>query len=583
MQARIEDLERKLATARRHSFEPEDIDSNGGFSTQHSASRAMSDPIPTPVSSQANLALYGNGFTSYPSTSATEPPTTMSPGLENVVEPPSHTVLPWTSGQLDFLEGAAAQAGAVHLSLPASTVAHLLRTHAVWFHPAFCFTMRPYFLRDSACGGPFSSPLLIASICLHATRFTRHHLEQDLLTRVRLLLGQTLHQEPTIPTVQSLLFLSAFELGRGSLSQGWLYSGMAYRMAVDLGIFSKVRSKDLDPVHSAMTEQLAWSCFSWDKAVSLYLGRTPSLPKPPNFEPRISIELGETIVWKPYFDSEETQDNVASSTLSTLSHVGSCRIALCKLMVIVNDILLTIYVNRPAEPLAFVSQTRQRLEQWRTESPGYLIVDPRGAECPPPPHVLTLNALYHAASILLNRPFRQVPGCLAACRTAAEAIEGLVVIFDNSYGLTHVTYLLAYCAYTAATVTVLDMHDGVDGSPRAANSYLRALYGIRKGCPGIQPSIDIIVKAFDTGNSATYSPPCAQLGPSNTAISLDFLPASPFDPSMEQSNCQSMDDLNSIQFGGLDTFAMEWSRVPMEGFDEYVALENEKQGIFQAT
>jgi hypothetical protein len=41
---------------------------------------------------------------------------------------------------------------------------------------------------------------------------------------------------PSIPTVQALLLLSAQECGQGNLSQAWLYSGMAFRLLVDLGI-----------------------------------------------------------------------------------------------------------------------------------------------------------------------------------------------------------------------------------------------------------------------------------------------------------------------------------------------------------
>jgi hypothetical protein len=39
-----------------------------------------------------------------------------------------------------------------------------------------------------------------------------------------------------IPTIQTLLLLSAQECGRGNRTQAWLYSGMAFRLLDDLGI-----------------------------------------------------------------------------------------------------------------------------------------------------------------------------------------------------------------------------------------------------------------------------------------------------------------------------------------------------------
>lgn len=104
------------------------------------------------------------------------------------------------------------------------------------------FVSRPAFLRDTAVGGPLSSHLLQAVLCLDSTRFVEHAWSEDLLARVHLFLGQELHREPFVSTVQALLSLSGGEIGKGRMSQSWLYSGMAFRMAVDMGIFVRPRS-----------------------------------------------------------------------------------------------------------------------------------------------------------------------------------------------------------------------------------------------------------------------------------------------------------------------------------------------------
>ncbi len=61
----------------------------------------------------------------------------------------------------------------------------------------------------------------------------------------------------------------------------WLYSGMAFRIAIDLGIHlpsDKLQSyaKSLSPEDIEIRKRLFWSCFTWDKAISLYLGRMPN-------------------------------------------------------------------------------------------------------------------------------------------------------------------------------------------------------------------------------------------------------------------------------------------------------------------
>lgn len=80
----------------------------------------------------------------------------------------------------------------------------------------------------------------------------------------------------TIPTVQTLLLLSAQECSQGNTSQAWMYSGMAFRMIDHLGICvdSELHFSDED---IEIRRRLFWSCYFWDKIISLYLGRSPSL------------------------------------------------------------------------------------------------------------------------------------------------------------------------------------------------------------------------------------------------------------------------------------------------------------------
>lgn len=96
---------------------------------------------------------------------------------------------------------------------------------------------------------------------------------------------------PRIPTVQTLLLLSAQECGRGNRTQAWLYSGMAFRLVEDLGISvdsrKYSRSVPFSDEDIEVRNRLFWSCYFWDKLISLYFGRSPMIQHSRVSPPRI--------------------------------------------------------------------------------------------------------------------------------------------------------------------------------------------------------------------------------------------------------------------------------------------------------
>lgn len=338
------------------------------------------------VASPEDVAL-DEGETYYETTSAIHDPETVRSRSEG--SGPLRCKLPtMNSTQLAFWGDRVHETASTLLGIPSDTIRHLLDTHWTWVHPTFMFVNREVFLKDTATGGQYSSPLLLSVLCLHSTRFTDRHLSEDLLARVNLLLGQEIHKGGSVTLAQALLQLSAREIGEGNVSQSWLYSGMASRICIDLGLYTRdwTISADADPVvirRSQVSYQLAWSCYLWDKAVSLYFGRSPSLPEPPMSDSNFDTSADEEIIWRPTGDEQGER--------GAYSHKISCFHNFCKLGVIINDILLNIYGRlRTATVLEFVQKTQHRLHQWRSESPKALTVYPscRPQHCPPP-HILT--------------------------------------------------------------------------------------------------------------------------------------------------------------------------------------------------
>jgi hypothetical protein len=117
-----------------------------------------------------------------------------------------------------------------------------------------------------ATGGQYYSEFLLTVICAHAAKYQDGGCEQFLLVRVRRLLGEAIQQPSSIPTVQALLQLSAREIAIGAISQAWVYSGIAFRMASDLGLqHNGPYIRGLGPVDLEIRRRLFWSCYFWDK------------------------------------------------------------------------------------------------------------------------------------------------------------------------------------------------------------------------------------------------------------------------------------------------------------------------------
>ena len=113
---------------------------------------------------------------------------------------------------------------------------------------------------------------------------------------------------PTVATVQALVIMSAIEAAYMRDARGWLYSGMALRLAVDLGLQLKsddyVRSGELSPAEATTRKVAFWGTYFLDLGWSYYVGRLTmhidddgiTIPIPSRHQNQ------GTKVWEPYVD-----------------------------------------------------------------------------------------------------------------------------------------------------------------------------------------------------------------------------------------------------------------------------------------
>ncbi|KAJ6145488.1 hypothetical protein N7470_009383 [Penicillium chermesinum] len=421
----------------------------------------------------------------------------------------------------------------------------LLRLHWCWLHPSFLFVYRPAFTRDllqSALQGHdtiYCSATLFKVLCAHSCRFIRDpealwsaetqkenfaQLSNRLMTEAKAHLAMETLSQPSIPTIQALLQQSALDIACGRSSSSWLYSGMAFRMAIDLGLHV---SPDVLQRHSLalstedveIRKRLFWSLYAWDKHISLYLGRMP------NFfmgAESVSLDFLDDFMdqepWEPFYGPDPASTELPAYS-AVPGHIVSCFTQLCKLCKLISQMLLNLYSSSsvsetPSTPsaraAAFVDIDR-KLQQWHDSLPSYLHISPdKIPELSPPPHITSLNLMYYNTLILLHRPLVSSGQALCSeasrqswkiCRSATTTIYHLLQMYIKTFGFHHITYMNSYCTYTAATTAVYQLETShISPHPEHTNeavwTELRFLLDILQrtssSMPGLNRSIDII-------------------------------------------------------------------------------------------
>ncbi|KAM5350776.1 hypothetical protein ACJ41O_007281 [Fusarium nematophilum] len=443
--------------------------------------------------------------------------------------------------------------------IPRNIMAKLLHLHWTWVSPMFMWVYRPAFIRDMATGGRYYSEFLLTVICAHAAKYQDGNCADFLLARARRLLGTAIQQPSSIPTIQALLQLSARDLAHGSISQAWVYSGIAFRMASDLGLqHSSKDVKGLSPVDLEIRRRLFWGCYFWDKydtastmddglgakglisvtrATSLYAGRLPAVTElldPSSLD--LADDSTEQDVWTPYYgDSLNLTRLTHDQYPSMKSHAVSCFVNSCKLSIIINDIIVQLYSRRSRTITeAALKDIKLRLDVWRAQSPAHLRYDPDHLPtiCPPP-HLISQNLLYFTSVILAHRPFWSVPAYYQVCISASQSIEKLVLLLESTFGLENITYLMGYCIYTGASAILEDAKGGSESAHATLRTFLRALNTGMRRCPLLERSLNIIVKGMNCA-PARQSAVVDQMTEADAAMATNsYIPAFPYiDPAL---------------------------------------------------
>ncbi|KAH8156614.1 hypothetical protein CIB48_g11632 [Xylaria polymorpha] len=286
-------------------------------------------------------------------------------------------------------------------------VTHLLNMYFNWHYPYFTTLSRSLFYRDFYRGKrhatshktAYCSSLLVNAMLALGCHFTNvasaYAVVGDSWTKgdhffgeaKRLIIDNDEYEKPRLTTVQALALMSVREAGCGREAKGWVYSGMSFRMAQDLGLNMNLGGingdlENLDEKEVDARRVTFWGCFLFDKCWSNYMGRLPQLPKNSYSVPKYDVFPEEDAEgWSPYTDlgfdegsKQPARTRAIGLQLSTLCEISS-------------DLLLFFYhpshigqSSGKSVELKKLSELHRRLEEWHKQLPAEL--EPKDGQLP---------------------------------------------------------------------------------------------------------------------------------------------------------------------------------------------------------
>ena len=558
LQERIQQLESRQVVPREESMsltfagqdeESISVDARGDLS-YHNLTSAIHE---TPVENESVSPVVGGEppVSSNLSTSTGTATATTGAATDQASEAESRRMLVANAGLQRMQEDQHLHIVANYADIPVPLLRTLLDLYWCWLHPSFLFVYRPTFTRDmpllaqseedgSRVRRSYCSDTLLKVMNAHSCRFVRdpagtwdplgrnetfQQFADRLASEAQVALAMETINPPSIPTIQALLQQSARDMAYGRSSQAWLYSGMAFRMAIDLGVHVSTErlqryARWLSPEDIELRKRLFWSLYAWDKQISLYLGRMPNfLAGTESIPLEFQDDYTETEPWQPFYGSDRL-DKTDNPYPPTPGHVISCFTALCKLCKILCRLMLELYSPgshpraesvRDSKMAVFVT-INEELGQWWVGFPPFLKIDPQQIPAiSPPHHIASLNLMYHTTLILLHRPrvagqrdlnAPAVQRSWKICKTAMRNIHDLLQMYIGTFGFSHITYMNSYCTYTAATTAVyqLEIDDEQQKAAGPARNtswielkfFLDILQRTAVSMAGLNRSIDII-------------------------------------------------------------------------------------------
>ncbi|KAJ5110128.1 hypothetical protein N7532_002773 [Penicillium argentinense] len=256
--------------------------------------------------------------------------------------------------------------------------------------------------RDGSESPYYSRPLVDSMCALGAAYVPKFHpelvtfprsLSEFFGERARTLL-ECEFENPSLSTIQTLVILSHHEASNTKDTRGWLYSGMAMRLAFDLGLHLDMTpyvEKGIISIEECrMRRTIFWAAYLNEQFWGYYLGRSVRSPmagvtvQKPHWDGSQS-----PATWKPYSCLQIITQNL----YNPLEMICQWWVALYDLMMPLTDVLYGCSEISKDALQELTAITVGRLYEWKKKLPNDLDVDLTKERELCLPHVLTLHTL----------------------------------------------------------------------------------------------------------------------------------------------------------------------------------------------
>lgn len=296
---------------------------------------------------------------------------------------------------------------------------HMIDTHFNRQHYTFMISYRPAIMDSLANGGRYCNKILLNAIYLSSSVYSDrvelrsnpsdpYSAGEQFYRRLRSLFPEHI-DTPSIPTAVGLLLSGAILVSTGKISAGWVHSGIAYRMIIDLGCHLTIESRRanltgetalLTDIELEIRKRLYWGAFLTDATQSLYFGRPPSLrPSQARVSQLLLDTYEELEAWHRYVDPRSPSPaRPLGPYVPRPAYAVSTFNAMVRLMEISSRIIRAFYsmqsLQRSRGHIRELKGAMDvELERWFTSLPSHLKFNP-DKDPTFPPHQLTLLYVY---------------------------------------------------------------------------------------------------------------------------------------------------------------------------------------------
>ncbi|KAK8216568.1 putative fungal-specific transcription factor [Phyllosticta capitalensis] len=289
---------------------------------------------------------------------------------------------------------------------------------------------------------------------------------------------------PCIATVQALVILGSHEMACKRDARGWLYSGMAMRLAFDLGLHldmsSYVRQGKISATEAEIRRVTFWGAYIVDHLSGFYYGRPVrinngdiSVAKPTS-DPTSAMMSA----WVPYGLHSPMASDPSLMFQVPLELVSRATVELCEIMEPLGHVLYGVSnISRQDLHLLSYKVTGQIFE-WKANLQPLLQVDYQDTNTAYLPQVLLLHMLYHQFIIYIHRPYvsrtyiqpspPQGPGHMHAqqmCIESATAIVELLRLYEERYTFRRMNIQAVSIIFTTSLILIFLICSKQRGSP----------------------------------------------------------------------------------------------------------------------